>query len=125
MSKNKVTHLEQKKQKLREELEAIENALDKSIGKVKEEVSTTLNPKRVIRDYPLPALAASIAIGYLIGRDRKKDTSYPEEKTKKAKKSVLASELKYALTRKGVRLLLDFVDQKVSELKQKDQQGNS
>lgn len=120
MSKNKSTHLEQKKLKLKKELEEIENALDQSIGKVKEEVSNSLNPRRIIRDYPLPALAASLALGYLLGRDRKKTVSYKEEKEKEVKKSVLANEIKYALTRKGIHLMLDFLDQKIAEMKHKD-----
>lgn len=121
MAKNKVTQLEQKKLDLQKELAEIEDALDKSIGKVKEEVTTSLNPKRIIREYPLPALAASIALGLLLGRNRKKGTiSYQEERAKEKKKSAIANEIKYALTRKGIHLMLDFLDQKISEMKKRD-----
>lgn len=121
MAKTKITHLEQKKQQLKQELHEIEDALDKSIGKVKEEVSTTINPKRLIREYPLPAFAASVAIGMLLGRDRKKNLTYQEEKAKERKKSVVASEIKYAVTRKAIHLLLDFMDKKIAQMKQNSQ----
>ncbi len=127
MAKQRNTQLEQKKQQLRKELEEIEQALDTSIGQAKKEVATSLNPKRIIREYPLPALGASILIGFLLGKGRSSSgASFSgRDATRSGTKSMLMNEIKHAVARKGVHLLLDFLDQKIAEVKSDGESGSS
>lgn len=127
MAKQRNTHLEQKKQQLRKELEEIEQALDTSIGQAKKEVATSLNPKRLIREYPLPALGASILIGFLLGKGKNTHGEFAGDRgaARSGAKSMLMHEIKHAVARRGVHLLLDFLDQKISEAKSGGESGSS
>ena len=53
MANKKLSEIEKKKQELEQELAEIQSGLDKSIDDVKEGVTTNLDPKNLIRKYPL------------------------------------------------------------------------
>lgn len=121
MAKNKLTQLEQKKIKLQEELSRIQNDLDTSLDEVRDDVATSLEPKNIIRKYPLQAVGASILVGFLAGKKRKPRTSGSGTGSKKVTGvvgAIIANELKNALTKKGIHFLLDYIDDKIADMKE-------
>ncbi|MDZ7682065.1 MAG: hypothetical protein U5J63_10240 [Fodinibius sp.] len=69
MAKDQIDKLEQKKQELEEELQQIQGELDNSINGVRDEVSSNLDPKTLIRKYPLAAVGTSALVGFLLGHN--------------------------------------------------------
>lgn len=123
MAKEKLSNLEKKKKELEQELANIQNGLDKSIDEVKEEVSTSIAPKNLIKKYPLPIVGASIVVGFLLGSNRKKSSSVSSNKVYSNRiksDSAISKEIKRILTKKGLSLVLDYIDNKVAALKEKD-----
>ncbi len=117
MSKSKISEIEKKKQELEQELEAIQKGIDQSIDEVKDEVVNNLNPKTIIKKYPLPVLGASILAGFLLGSGRKNSTgkaSNPYSSTG----SAFSKEIKRMLAKKGAGLLLDYLENKIADLQQ-------
>ena len=120
MANKKLSQIEKKKQELEQELAEIQNGLDRSIDDVKEGVSYNLDPKNIIRKYPLPVVGASILLGFLIGKEPKKrprvssrsndDLVRPESR--------IVAELKRVLAKKGMSILLDILDQKIANIKE-------
>ncbi|WP_020402168.1 hypothetical protein [Gracilimonas tropica] len=124
MANKKLSEIEKKKQELEQELAEIQSGLDKSIDDVKEGVTTNLDPKNLIRRYPLPAVGASLVLGFLLGKERKKSPRIASNRShsySSDSESRIASEIKRIVARKGMNLLLDYLDDKVSELKHKKQ----
>lgn len=121
MANKKLSEIEKKKQELEQELAEIHNGLDKSIDDVREGVSSSLEPKNLIRKYPLPALGASLLVGFLLGRERKDSPRISSKApgTYSNTESRIASEIKRTLARKGMNFLLDYLDSKMSEINQK------
>lgn len=122
MSEAKLSNLEKKKKELEAELANIQTDLDKSIDDVREGVSSNMDPKNIIRRYPLPMVGASVIIGFFLGKERKK-TSGLSSNTPRGSSSTdsgISREIKKVLARKGLSLLLDFLDEKIAELKHKD-----
>jgi hypothetical protein len=120
MAKTKISNLEKKKQELEQKLVSIQNGLDRSIDDVKDGVASNMDPKNLVRKYPLPIVGASILAGFLLGRERKNYNSISSKKYSRSidRDSGITRELKRLLAKKGMSLLLDFIDNKVSELKQ-------
>lgn len=126
MSNKKLSEIEQKKKALEQELADIQSGLDRSIDDVREGVSSNLDPKNIIKKYPIPIVGASVVVGFLLGRNRKspsKISSGSAESTR-ASDSRIAKELKRVLAKKGLNLLLDYLDQKIAELKQQKKDTN-
>lgn len=117
MSEAKLSNLEKKKKELEDELVRIQGGIDKSIDEVKEGVSTNLDPKNVIKKYPLPAVGASVLIGFLLGRDRKNSSRITSNNS--GSDSGITRELKRILARKGLNLLMDYLDQQISSMREK------
>ncbi|MDR9417069.1 MAG: hypothetical protein RI564_12360 [Gracilimonas sp.] len=119
MAKNKLSVIEKKKQELEQELSEIQNGLDKSIDDVREGVSSNLDPKNIIKKYPLPIVGASVLVGFLLGKEKKRYTDTPSRsgKIKTEEESRIAAEIKRIVAKKGMNLLLDFIDNKISDLK--------
>lgn len=117
MSEAKLSNLEKKKKELEEELVRIQGGIDKSIDKVKEGVSTNMDPKNIIRKHPLPVVGASVIIGFLLGRDRKDSSRVSSNNS--GSDSGITRELKRILARKGLNLLMDYLDQQISSMKEK------
>lgn len=122
MADSKISDLEKKKQELEEELVKIQNGLDRSIDEVREGVSHSMAPKNIIKKYPLPALGASLLIGFLAGREGKRSGSgrSARNRSNDDTASALSSELKKILAKKGLNLLLNYLDDKIAELKHRD-----
>lgn len=119
MAKTKISNLENKKQELEQKLATIQNGLDRSIDDVKDGVASNMDPKNLIRKYPLPIVGASLLAGFLLGRERKKYDSLSSNNYSRSidRDSGISREVKRLLAKKGISLLLDFIDEKVSELK--------
>lgn len=121
MAESKVSEIEKKKQELEKELARLQQGLDKSFDEVKEDVSTTLDPKAIIRRHPLKALGASVALGFLFGSSSSKGRSGSGDHST-GMGHVIGYELKKALMKRGVGILLDFLDDKVDEIKKHSQE---
>lgn len=123
MAKSKISDLEKKKQELENKLATIQNGLDKSIDDVKDGVASNMDPKNLIRKYPLPILGASVVVGFLLGRDRKNFDGISSKRYSRTKEgdSAVSREIKRLVAKKGMGLLLDFIDTKISDLKKKQQ----
>jgi hypothetical protein len=119
MSEEKLSKLEKKKQELENELANIQNGLDKSIDSVKEGVSDNMDPKNVIKKYPLPIVGASLVVGFLLGRNKSTSSVSASKKYSSSSDSAISKEIKRMLAKKGLSLFLDFLDGKVASLKEK------
>ncbi len=113
MSSAKVTDIEKKKQELENELVRIQEGIDRSIDEVKDEVVESLDPKAIVRKYPLHILGASVLVGFLLGKPKSK--SYSGSSTG----SLIASELKKSLAKKGLSILGDILDHKLNSHRDK------
>lgn len=122
MAEVKISDLEKKKQKLEEELIRIQGGIDKSIDEVREGVSSNMDPKNIIRKYPLPIVGASLVVGFLLGKNRKNTEriSSKSYNTHGVSDSGITRELKRVLAKKGLSLILDYLDDKVASLKEKN-----
>lgn len=121
MSEVKLSKLENKKKELEEELVRIQQGIDKSIDDVKEGVSSNMDPKNVIRKYPLPIVGASLVVGFLLGRDRKYSDHISSKRSNTGTNfsdSGISRELKRIIAKKGLNLLMDYLDDKVASLKE-------
>jgi hypothetical protein len=107
MSSSRVSEIEKKKVELENELVRIQEGIDKSIDGVKEEVAENLDPKTIIRKYPLHVLGASLLVGFLIGKPRSSGVSGGSG-------SLIASEVKKALTKKGLSMLSELIESKIN-----------
>ncbi|MEX0721874.1 MAG: hypothetical protein WD059_14460 [Balneolaceae bacterium] len=127
MSENNLSQLEKKKQALEIELARIQTDLDRSIDGVKENVSSNFAPKAIIRKYPLPALGAALVLGLLLGKGKKKSSKSPQNKKDSSDGvgSVVGREIKNALTKKSVHMLMDYLDNRVSRLNEKSNEKSS
>lgn len=112
MAKEQIDKLEQKKQELEKELEKIQGELDQSIDEVRTEVSSSLDPKTIIRKYPLSLVGASALLGFLLGHKGKGSS---KSSGTGDFGSVLASELKRLATRKAVSFATDYVEDLIDE----------
>ncbi len=125
MAKEKLSDLEKKKKELEQELANIQNGLDKSIDEVKEGVSNSLAPKNLIKKYPLPIVGASVVLGFLLGSNRKNSspTSSKVYDGRSQSDSAISKEIKRMLAKKGLSLVLDYIDTKVAALKEKGREA--
>ncbi len=122
MSDAKLSNLEKKKKELETELANIQSDLDRSFDDVREGVSSNMDPKNIIRRYPLPIVGASVLLGFFLGRDRKNSSglSSNTQSGSSVTNSGISREIKKVLAKKGLSLLLDYLDEKIAELKHKD-----
>ncbi len=98
---NKKT-LRQRKMELEVELAALQDELDYSVDQVKDDVSTSLDPKEYIKRHPLPVLAGAVALGFLIGKGSHDDEN--------ELLSTLWYEIKRMAVRKGIGMVSDHAD---------------
>ncbi len=109
MANQNISKLERKKQELENEITRLQTDLDDSIESVKEGVVQNLDPKSTIRKYPLPALGISLVLGYMLGHTRKRRFSGQDSVG-----TLLGSELKRMITKKGISLITDYVENKIT-----------
>lgn len=105
MSSERISEIEKKKVELENELVRIQEGIDKSIDGVKEEVADRLDPKNIVRKYPLHVLGVSVLIGFLIGKPKSSSSS-------SGTGSLVASEIKKALAKKGLSVLSEIIEGK-------------
>lgn len=120
MADAKLSQIEKKKKELEEELSRIQNGLDKSIGEVKEGVSSNMEPANLIKKYPLPIVGASLIVGFLLGRERKKSSLVSRSDDNRFSDHAISREVKRMLAKKGLSLFLDYLDNKLASLKEKN-----
>ncbi|MFN1834077.1 hypothetical protein AB2B38_002350 [Balneola sp. MJW-20] len=120
MSKDKLNKLDEKKKALEQQLSRIQSDLDHSIDAVKEGVSDTLDPKKVIQKYPLHVFGASLFLGYLLGKDKRSGNNTGGSSSSDGIGSMVGRELKHQLTKRAMRVLMDFVDNKIEDIQQRD-----
>jgi hypothetical protein len=109
--------IEKKKQELQANLVRLQAGLDKSIDEVKEDVSHSLSPKEIIKKHPLPTVGLSIVVGFLLGSSgsSKKEVKKVKYSDDDDVVSSISKSLKKRLTQKAVDVVLDLVEQKLSE----------
>lgn len=109
-----LSQIEERRAALKKELAELENELEDSIDDIKEGVTTKLDPKYWIRNYPLESFGVSTIIGFIAGNIiQNKGGSSSSERI--LQDSLLWSELKRALTRKTVQKIIDIIDSKVDK----------
>ena len=109
MAKDQIDKLEQKKQELEEELNHIQGELDNSIDEVRDEVSSNLDPKTLIRKYPLTTVGASALVGFLLGHSGRSRSS--KKSSSGEFSGALLAELKRLATKKAVSFATDYVEE--------------
>lgn len=108
MAKDHIDELEQKKQELEAELHQIQRELDHSLDRVRDDVSSKLDPKEMIRKYPVPAVGISVLIGFLLGHKGKPNRSASSSGDVS---NALLSELKKVATKKAISFATDYLEE--------------
>ena len=108
MANDHIDELEQKKQELEAELNEIQKELDNSLDEVRTDMSRNLNPKQMIRKYPLPVAGASVLIGFLIGHKGKPGNT--KSSASELSGAILA-ELKKVATKKAISFATDYIEE--------------
>ncbi len=121
MAEQKISKIEERKKELEEELARIQHGIDDSIDDVKTGVSSNLDPKNIIRKYPLPIVGASVIAGFLLGAESRPSRKASKPRNRNVGDSGISSEIKRILARKGLNMLLDYLDEKVYDIKKKNQ----
>lgn len=110
MAKDQIDKLEKKKQELQSELDELHNEIDNSF----DDVSAQLNPKSIIRKYPLPIVGASALLGLLLGHKRnsseKSNSSDKQVSRDGGFTSTLLSELRRRATRRAISFATDYIE---------------
>lgn len=113
MAKDQIDELEKKKQELEEELQKIQGELDNSIDQVRNDVSSNLDPKTIIRKYPLAIVGTSALLGFLLGHKGK--SSSGKSSSSREFSGALLAELKRLATKKAVSFATDYVEDLLEE----------
>ena len=111
MSK-KIDRIEAKKKELEANLERLQSGLEVNLEHVKTDVTKKVNPSKLIREYPLPAVVTSIIGGLLLTRLGKKKPIKKESNKKNLIAESLGISLKKRLTKKATDLLLDYIEER-------------
>jgi len=123
MAKKELDELEKKKQELEEELRQIQGELDDSIDRVRNDVSTKLDPKAIIKKHPLPIVGAAALAGFFLGHSGK--SSHKKSSSKREFSGALLSELKKLATRKAISFASDYVEDLLEEKADKHLSGSN
>lgn len=119
MAKDKLDELEKRKQQLEAELASIQDELDDSIIKVRNDLGSRLNPKTIIKKFPLPIVGASVVLGFFVGhkrkngRDGRDDSEYSSSKGEISK--TLLAEVKKLATRKALSFATGYLENFLNE----------
>ncbi|MEO1021240.1 MAG: hypothetical protein AAFW89_01735 [Bacteroidota bacterium] len=65
---NVQTKVEEKRKELEAELDRIQSGIDTTIEDAKSEVVESLQPREIIKRYPLPLVGAALVLGLLAGK---------------------------------------------------------
>jgi ElaB/YqjD/DUF883 family membrane-anchored ribosome-binding protein len=115
MSVNNSKKLEKTKKELQEEIDKIENLLDGSLGKVKNDISS-LDPRKIVRKNPLPSVGIAVVAGLLLAIS----TSSKKEEGPVSKGEDLGSAFWSEIKRVAVRQIVSrtsaYIEQFLDEL---------
>lgn len=109
----KINDIEKRKKELQDELKRIQKELDHSIDEVRVDVSSKLDPKTLIKKYPLSSVGVSLLLGFLAGKGsgRGESSSRPRSRSDGNKLgSMIWDELKSSATKKAIRVLFNYID---------------
>ncbi|MDZ7773636.1 MAG: hypothetical protein U5K31_12990 [Balneolaceae bacterium] len=108
----KLDKLEQKKKELEAEIEQIQHELDQNVDGVRSEVSRSFSPDRLIGKYPLPALGASVLLGFLLGHEgRRSREGGRSGSSGRGISDALLDELRRLATKKAIRFAGDYLEE--------------
>jgi ElaB/YqjD/DUF883 family membrane-anchored ribosome-binding protein len=120
--KHSVDEIQLRKQKLKQEIDLIEQKYSKKATKLSNGIQNTLKPIQTIRDNPLKSLGISVAVGLVLGLSgRRKRSSTKTSSTDDIGSgnsdtgfsSLLMSELKRMAAKRAMMYISDIVDRKV------------
>lgn len=107
----KISDIEKRKKELQDELKRIQNELDHSIDEVRVDVSSRLDPKTLIKKYPLSSVGVSLLLGFLAGKGSGKGESSTLPRSEENKLgSMIWDEFKSSATKKAIRVLFNYID---------------
>lgn len=115
---DKIKNIEQRKEKLKQEIRELQGELDESINEARDDLSHRLKPRNLIREYPLTSIGITFIAGLLIGprgndsgSEKKADRkSYAKGKSSNGVGSHIWSEIKRSASKRAVRLLMEYLD---------------
>lgn len=114
MSDSKKETLKEKKENLEAELNHIQDELDDSLDNIKSDVSSSLDPLEYVRRHPLPVVGIAVMIGFMTGKNNHNSSESSESSTTNAPGDKLSStlwyEVKRLITRKGISLAGDYIE---------------
>lgn len=111
MAKDQTDKLEKKKLELEQQLGQIQGELDHTIDQVREDMNTKLDPKTIIKKYPLPIVGGAALIGFILGHKRNSSGKSSAGNVSGA----LLAELKKLATRKAISFATDYVEEMLEE----------
>jgi len=111
---NSKQNIEARKQELKEQLDDIEESLDSSVYGMKEDVSDILNPRKIIKKYPLESLGVSFLVGFLVANSSTEQSPSTAEKKSPSLLELVWGEAKKDVSKKVVRIFLNYLDAKTS-----------
>ncbi len=118
--KSNIEEIQVRKERLQNELEAIETKYAAKIGGVKRMVNGSLKPAQKIRRNPLKAVGYAVLVGFAVGLVRKKRSSKKNKQQQVQNgestigfTSLLMSELKRLAARKAMLFVSEMVDKEV------------
>lgn|GEM_PF-720822 len=118
LSKNKTlsaSELRERKEKLKRELDQIEEKYSSKITRAKNTVNRTLKPVKTIKESPFKAVGIAVIVGVLAGMTGRKKSSAQSDSGGSGLgfSSLLMGELKRLAARKAMVYVSDIVDQEV------------
>jgi ElaB/YqjD/DUF883 family membrane-anchored ribosome-binding protein len=110
-----MSELRERKEKLQEELDALENDIEGRISGVQKKLMGNLEPVSIIKRHPFTSVGASILAGLaigLIGKKGKREETGDSSGVEFSR--IVIDEVKKLAAKKAVQSLSDLIDQKLS-----------
>ncbi len=116
-----MSDLKERKQKLKEEIQSLENGFDSRITHLKKGLLNTAHPTEYIKSNPIKSLAIGAAAGFTIGllKRGKKSRSHSKKvsNSRNGISSILMNELKHMAVQKTMYYISDLIDEQISSRK--------
>lgn len=115
---DKIKNIEQRKEKLKQEIRELQDELDESIHEARDDLSHRLKPRNLIREYPLTSIGITFLAGLLIGprgNDSESNKTADRKSSSRGESSNgvgshIWSEVKRSASKRAVRLLMEYLD---------------
>jgi len=117
MSDQKLEDIEKRKEEIEKEIEEIESSIDDSIHNAREDISRFLNPKKMIKEFPLQSLGVSVIVGYLLANRSGSVRQVQEDDSSPTLMDLVWENIKKDASQKLVQIALAYLDAKTSDLK--------